>query len=158
MLKRLIKSVFCLSAIWFSSHATGHAQVVVNPDGSHSVVAGNIVINPNGTHSVIAGNVVINPNGTHSVITGNVVVNPNGTHSVLVGNPPTIPNGANTLNQYDSGDENTSYRRPKRLDNKSITWFEYRQARLARKEERRKAREIRRLMAKENGLDTKKRK
>lgn len=132
----------------------GQAQIVVNPDGSHSVVAGNVVINPNGTHSVIAGNVMVNPNGTHSVITGNIVVNPNGTHSVLVGNAPASSDHANTLLQDGSQDKNTSYMRPENLGNRSVTWFEYRQARLARKEERRKAREARRLMTRGNGVGT----
>ncbi|QEC51100.1 hypothetical protein EDD80_101437 [Anseongella ginsenosidimutans] len=54
------------------------AQVVVNPDGSHSVVHGSVIINPNGTHSVIHGSVVVNPDGTHSVLAGPVIINPNG--------------------------------------------------------------------------------
>lgn len=61
----------------------GKAQVVVNPDGTHSVVVGNVVVNPDGTHSVIAGNVIVNSNGTHSVIVGNTLVNPDGSHSAI---------------------------------------------------------------------------
>ncbi|WP_106291001.1 hypothetical protein [Arcticibacter pallidicorallinus] len=135
MLKGFIKAVVCLTVIWFSSHAVGQAQIVVNPDGSHSIVAGNVAINPDGTHSVIVGNIAINPNGTHSVIMGNTVVNPNGTHSVIVGG---------------SQEESTSYMRSKKSDYRSITWSEYRQAKLARKEGRRKAREARRLMKRGN--------
>lgn len=140
MLKGLIKAVICLTVIWFSSLAVGLAQIVVNPDGTHSIVAGNVAINPDGTHSVIMGNIAINPNGTHSVITGNIIVNPNGTHSVLVGG---------------SQEENTSYMRPKKSGYKSITWSEYREARLARKEARRERRAARRLMiqGKEGGAN-----
>lgn len=125
----------------------GQAQIVVNPDGSHSIVAGNVAINPDGTHSVIMGNIAINPNGTHSAIMGNTVVNPNGTHSVIVGG---------------SQEEKTSYVRSKKSGYRSITWSEYREtrlarkeARLARKEARRERREARRLMiqGKEGGAN-----
>lgn len=153
-MKSFIKGAFCLSVIWFSNSAIGQAQIIVNPDGTHSVVTGNIVVNPNGTHSIIAGNIVVNPDGTHSVMAGNVVVNPNGTHSVLTGKTPADPGGANTILQGDSDDENTSRIRTGSSVNGIRTWLEYRQARSARKEERQKARAIRRLMTKENRADT----
>lgn len=69
--------------------------IIVNPDGTHSVVHGEgdikILVNPNGTHSVIMGSgtsqIIVNPDGTHSPIVGNgntkIIVNPNGTHSTL---------------------------------------------------------------------------
>jgi len=69
--------------------------VIVNPDGTHSVVHDlgdtKVVVNPNGTHSVILGSdtnkIMINPNGTHSQIFGvgnsKIIINPNGTHSIL---------------------------------------------------------------------------
>tara|TARA_R110002020_G_scaffold436722_1_gene646871 strand:+ start:6504 stop:6887 length:384 start_codon:yes stop_codon:yes gene_type:complete len=70
-------------------------SVIVNPDGTHSVVIDHgvhkVIVNPDGTHSVAVGlgtsNILINPNGTHSQIIGNrnskIIVNPNGTHSIL---------------------------------------------------------------------------
>lgn len=61
------------------------AQIVVNPDGSHSVVHGSVAINPDGTHSVIHGSVVINPNGTHSILVGSNILNPDGRMSTLLG-------------------------------------------------------------------------
>ncbi|MGV3706361.1 MAG: hypothetical protein ACO1NU_13380 [Arcticibacter sp.] len=153
-MKSFIKGVFCLSVIWFSYSAIGQAQIIVNPDGTHSVVTGNIVVNPNGTHSIIAGNIVVNPDGTHSVVAGNVVVNPNGTHSVLTGKTSADPGGANKMLPDDSDDENTSRIRTGSSVDGVRTWLEYRQSRSARKEERQKARAIRRLTAKENSGDT----
>lgn len=70
-------------------------SVIVNPDGTHSVVIDHgvhkVIVNPNGTHSVAVSsgtsNIVVNPDGTHSQIIGNgnskIIVNPNGTHSIL---------------------------------------------------------------------------
>lgn len=46
-------------------------QVIVNSDGSHSIISGNVIINSGGSHSVKSGNVIINPNGSHTLITGN---------------------------------------------------------------------------------------
>ena len=51
--------------------------VVVNPDGTHSVMhkAGGtaVIVNPNGTHSVVhnantSTPVIINPDGTHTIL------------------------------------------------------------------------------------------
>jgi len=81
----MIKSILCTALVLFLGHQVGRAQVVLNPDGSHSVVTGNVIVNQDGTHSVVAGNVVVNSNGTHSVIVGNVLVNANGSHSILLG-------------------------------------------------------------------------
>jgi len=70
-------------------------SVIVNPDGTHSVVIDHgvhkVIVNPNGTHSVAVGsgssNILVNPDGTHSQIIGDgntkIIVNPNGTHSIL---------------------------------------------------------------------------
>jgi hypothetical protein len=79
-----MKRVFLLLAAIIIAFGS-YAQVIVNPDGTHSVVHGDVVVNPNGTHSVIHGNVVVNPNGTHSVIHGNVIVNPDGSYSTAHG-------------------------------------------------------------------------
>lgn len=89
----MIKSILCATLVLFLAHHAGRAQVVVNPDGSHSVLAGNVIVNPNGTHSVIAGNVVVNSNGTHSVIMGNILVNPDGSHSII----PTVLKSADAI-------------------------------------------------------------
>lgn len=70
-------------------------SVIVNPDGTHSVVIDHgvhkVIVNPDGTHSVAvnpgSNNILVNPDGTHSQIIGNgnskIIVNPNGTHSIL---------------------------------------------------------------------------
>lgn len=89
----MIKSILCTTLVLFLAHHMGKAQVVVNPDGSHSVVVGNVVVNPDGGHSVLVGNVIVNSNGTHSVITGNVLVNPDGTHSAI----PAVVKSANAI-------------------------------------------------------------
>ena len=71
------------------------SNIVVNPDGTHSVQhrTGNIstTINPNGTHSVTHhfGNssTQINPDGTHTIIhhseNSSTQINPDGTHTVI---------------------------------------------------------------------------
>jgi len=73
-------------------------NVVVNPDGTHSIVIDNgstkTIVNPNGTHSTVIDNcstkIVVNPNGTHSIVVGSgrikTVVNPDGTHSIFIDN------------------------------------------------------------------------
>ena len=58
-------------------------QVVVNTDGTHSIVTGNILVKPDGTHSVKTGDLIVNPNGSHSTIHGNVLVAPDGRHSIF---------------------------------------------------------------------------
>lgn len=92
----MIKSILCAILVLFLAHHVGRAQVVVNPDGSHSVVTGNVIVNSNGSHSVLAGNIIVNSNGTHSVIAGNVIVNSNGTHSLIVGNVLVDPDGSHS--------------------------------------------------------------
>lgn len=72
--------LFILLVVFTASYGQG---VIVNPDGTHSVVTGSIIVNPNGTHSTIHGSVVVNPNGTHSILTGSTLINPNGTTSIL---------------------------------------------------------------------------
>ncbi|TXE03733.1 hypothetical protein [Algoriphagus aquimarinus] len=86
-----------LVILFFAMLSSGlYAQsVIVNPDGTHSVVIDHgvhkVIVNPNGTHSVAVSsgtsNIIVNPDGTHSQIIGNgnskIIVNPNGTHSIL---------------------------------------------------------------------------
>ena len=69
-----------LIILFFAMLSSGlYAQsVIVNPDGTHSVVIDHgvhkVIVNPDGTHSVAVGlgtsNILINPNGTHSQIIG----------------------------------------------------------------------------------------
>ncbi|MBO9593898.1 MAG: hypothetical protein J7599_13405 [Niabella sp.] len=80
--------------------------VIINSDGTHSVVIDNgatkTVVNPNGTHSTIINNgntqTIVNPDGTHSTVINNgttkTIVKPNGTHSTIInnGNTQTIVN------------------------------------------------------------------
>lgn len=88
-------AVYQWAFVVFLSVTTTYGQVIVNPDGTHSVVHGSVIVNPNGTHSVIHGSgsnaVIVNPDGTHSVKHGSVIVNPNGTHSTI------HKTGANTI-------------------------------------------------------------
>ncbi len=93
----MIKSILCTILVLFLTHHKGQAQVVVNSDGSHSVVTGNVIVNSDGSHSIMSGNVIVNPNGTHSVIAGNVIINPNGTHSVIAGNVLVNPDGSHSI-------------------------------------------------------------
>lgn len=103
-MKPFMKPFLVSIAICFACAQLGKAQVIVNPDGTHSVVTGNVIVNPNGTHSVIHGNVIVNPNGTHSVLHGNILVNPNGTHSVI----PITASSGNLLHNS-SGNLNNQF-------------------------------------------------
>lgn len=71
-----MKTLFLLFGC-FTTIAAFTQSVVVNPDGTHSVLIDHgggtsIAIHPDGTHSVVvnhgAVDVVINPDGTHSVV------------------------------------------------------------------------------------------
>lgn len=71
-----MKKLLLLMALFFSSNYTFSQSVVINPDGTHSVVVGSgsvrTAINSNGTHSTIIGHgtvsTVVNSNGTHSTL------------------------------------------------------------------------------------------
>jgi hypothetical protein len=89
---RLILSLLLCSA----GVVQAQVSVIVNPDGTHSVVHQNgntsVIVNSNGTHSTLTQNgntaIIVNPNGTHSIIPNTetnpmVLVNPNGTHSII---------------------------------------------------------------------------
>ncbi|WP_425638032.1 hypothetical protein ACPUEN_01295 [Algoriphagus yeomjeoni] len=98
-----------LVALFFVMLSSGvFAQsVIVNPDGTHSVIIDHgvhkVIVNPNGTHSVVVGSgtsqIIVNPDGTHSPIVGNgntkIIVNSNGSHSILT----TQGNFQQVLNQ-----------------------------------------------------------
>jgi hypothetical protein len=68
--------------------------VIVNPDGTHTIVTGNVIVHPNGTHSVIhkAGDnsVIVGPDGRHTVVMGSkesgtkTIIHPDGRHSVML--------------------------------------------------------------------------
>jgi ribosomal protein S27E len=66
------------------THSTVHGKVIVNSDGTHSTVHGKVVVNPDATHSTVHGKVIVNPDGTHSVVHGNIIVNPDGSHSTVI--------------------------------------------------------------------------
>lgn len=60
---------FQLLVILLLFFAVTHGQgVIVNPDGTHSVITGSVIVNPNGTHSILAGSTLINPNGSTSTV------------------------------------------------------------------------------------------
>jgi quinol monooxygenase YgiN len=96
-MNKYIGAILLCASICLAGLEQAHSQVVVNPDGTHSVISGNVIVNPNGTHTVVPGSVIVNPDGTHSVPTGNVIVNPNGTHSVITGNVIINPNGTHSV-------------------------------------------------------------
>lgn len=98
-----MKNLFVLALGVFALPTLGQ-QIILNPDGTHSVVHGSVIVNPNGTHSTIhqasQHTVVVNPNGTHSTMikTGSnaIIVNPNGTHSVKIGSVIVNPDGSHS--------------------------------------------------------------
>jgi hypothetical protein len=112
MKKRLV-----FSFLWCSiGIAQAQVSVVVNPDGTHSVVHQNgntgVIVNPDGTHSTLTQNgntaIIVNSNGTHSIIPATntntmILVNPNGTHSIIqrTGSMTTVtsPEGAYTITE-----------------------------------------------------------
>jgi quinol monooxygenase YgiN len=72
-MNKYLSLIFLFASVCFACTEKANSQVIVNPDGTHSVVTGNVVVNPNGTHSVISGNLLVNPDGTHSVFNGNAL-------------------------------------------------------------------------------------
>ena len=74
-MRRILLSLLCMVSI----SAYAQHTVVVNPDGTHSVVinSGNstTIVNPDGTHSVVinSGNstTIVNPYGSHTVVMNN---------------------------------------------------------------------------------------
>jgi predicted aconitase with swiveling domain len=83
-----MKKVILLAALAVMSAISANAQVIVNPDGTHSTVHGKVIVNPDGTHSTVHGKVIVNPDGTHSTVHGKVIVNSNGTHFTNNGKLP----------------------------------------------------------------------
>jgi hypothetical protein len=86
--------------------------VVVNPDGTHTIVLGSVIVHPNGQHSVVhttgAHSVVVGPDGRHTVIVGldqpgspKIVVHPDGRHSQVYSSGINTlvvgPNGTHTV-------------------------------------------------------------
>lgn len=90
-----MKFLLMIWCIIFVTDVIGQT-VVVNSDGTHSVIHGNVIVNSNGTHSTIHGNVIVNSDGTHSTVHGNVIVNPDGTHSTVHGNVIANPEGTHS--------------------------------------------------------------
>lgn len=79
-----MKQLIILSVIIFSVF-TLKAQVIINTDGTHGIVAGQHVHNSDGSLSVIHGNHIINQSGAISVIHGSHIINQNGITSLLTG-------------------------------------------------------------------------
>jgi hypothetical protein len=89
-----------LALTLFLNHYANAQAIVVNSDGTHSIVVSNgnssTIVNSNGTHSTLFMNgntgIMVNPDGTHSTIVtnGNIstVINQNGTHSIIINNEP----------------------------------------------------------------------
>lgn len=59
------------------------AQIIINPDGTHGIIAGQHVHNSDGTLSVIHGNHLIHQSGKISVIYGSHIADQNGRISSL---------------------------------------------------------------------------
>ncbi|MGV6946964.1 hypothetical protein [Sphingobacterium kyonggiense] len=66
------------------------AQIIINTDGTHGIVAGQHVHNSDGSISVIHGNHIINPNGAISVIHGSHILNQNESTSTLTGSNQSV--------------------------------------------------------------------
>jgi hypothetical protein len=108
-----MKQMLTFLFITFISYGAFAQSVIVNADGTHSIIIDNgatkSIVNPNGTHSTIIDNgatkTIANPNGTHSIIIDNgatkTIANPNGTHSTIIDNGPTKtivnPNGTHSI-------------------------------------------------------------
>ena len=96
-MNKLIISLICGYLMCAAKMTVIGQTVVVNSDGTHSVIVGNVIVNPDGTHSTIHGSgntkVVVNSDGTHSTVHGSgntkVVVNSDGTHSTVHGSGST---------------------------------------------------------------------
>ncbi|RBL89304.1 hypothetical protein [Chitinophaga flava] len=127
-----MKKLLVLIAIlfFFSISYTFSQSIIVNPNGTHSVVVGSgsvrTAINSDGTHSTVIGHgrikTIINPNGTHSTLVNHgtigTVVNPNNTHSTSF--------KKNTIRTFDSSDRRSSmkiYRGRKIFKNKNKSVF-----------------------------------
>lgn len=67
------------------------AQIIVNPDGTHGIVAGQHVHNSDGTLSVIHGNHLIHQSGGISVIHGSHIIGQNGRTSFLTSSNESMP-------------------------------------------------------------------
>ena len=93
-MRRILLSLLCMVSL----SAYAQHTVVVNPDGTHSVVINNgntsTIVNPDGTHSTAINNgnstIIVNPDGTHSTAVHNgnstTLINPDGTHTVVIDN------------------------------------------------------------------------
>jgi hypothetical protein len=88
-----INLLFIFLFVVMAGKAAGQT-VIVNPDGTHTIVTGNVIVHPNGTHSVIhkAGDnsVIVGPDGRHTVVIGSkesgtkTIIHPDGRHSVVL--------------------------------------------------------------------------
>ena len=75
IMRRILISLLCMVSL--SAYAQN--TVVINPDGTHSVVINHgttsTIVNPDGTHSTAIKNgsttTIVNPDGTHTVVIKN---------------------------------------------------------------------------------------
>jgi hypothetical protein len=116
--KDLIFVYLIMGLTLFMLPLMGNAQtVVVNPDGSHSLVichgsTNALIVNPDGTHTQVFNHgdtqVRVNPNGSHTVILHSdtdtpLIVNPDGTHTRVLNahsETPLVIHPDGTQSQY----------------------------------------------------------
>lgn len=96
----MIRLLFIVCVVAIACRVNGQT-VIVNPDGTHSVVIGSeqtgtprVIVHPNGQHSVVhttgSHSVVAGPDGRHTVVVGldnpqspRVIVYPDGRHATV---------------------------------------------------------------------------
>jgi len=74
-----MRKIFLLLMLFVAFENVKAQTVIVNPDGTHTIVIDNgptkTIVNPDGTHSIVIDNgstkTIINPNGTHSTVIDN---------------------------------------------------------------------------------------
>lgn len=96
-----MRRLFLLLLLFVAFENVKAQTVVVNPDGTHSIIIDNgstkTIVNPDGTHTTIIDNgstkIIVNPDGTHSTVIDNdsikTIVNPDRTNSTVVDNDST---------------------------------------------------------------------
>ncbi|MBE9462747.1 hypothetical protein ACFP1I_09070 [Dyadobacter subterraneus] len=124
---------YWISIFLITSSIVTYAQgIVVNADGTHSVVINSgttgVIVNSNGTHSTVVNSgsnvsTIVNPNGTHSTAINNgsisTIVNPDGTHSIGINNgtmiqvvTPDQKNAVDNIQKADAAEESDVWFKP----------------------------------------------
>jgi hypothetical protein len=98
----MIKKIFYSAVSLFVGCYAVAQSIVVNPDGTHSIMAhtGNAstIINSNGGHATVINHgstsIIVNPDGTHSTAFNHgsisIVVSPTGMHSIVFHNDGAV--------------------------------------------------------------------